>query len=209
MKGLAWSGAITALLITAAPWPAAAQSEDKIVLKSDGHTAEIPVEGLKANEEAIDLARQIADSQKALSEWRSTADTSDPQVRKMVKLVTTLQGDSIEQLDTGYKTAITTSGGFPGEKKSDIQVLLGLVSGIMARAPQFQDKVFTHISTTVPDSVIHYRKYSASTNQWSTYTNGQSMDTGAYYFKVSRGPATVFQERVVVIDNPHSQQIEP
>ena len=203
---ISWS----VLLVTLGlPSTVAAQSDRNITLRGASGTVEIPVQGMARNEDAVRLATRIQASQAALVQWRRGEQLDQPGARRLNDLALKLQDRSIQDLGEGYHIVANTSGGFPSENKSEIQKLLDLCDKIFSHHAQFQDRVVTHISTSVTGATIHFHEYDSAAMGWSTYSDGEEMDIGGYYFQVSAPNTKTFQELVVVLDNPCTHQLAP
>jgi hypothetical protein len=204
---LKWSTVIPLIAVTVCS-AVGAPSDRKLVLHGATTAVEIPLQGMTRDDDSVQLAGQIQKSQVTLTNWRRGIGANDPAAQRLNDLVVKLQDDTIRDLRDGYQIASNTSGKFPDEKKSDIQKLLELCETILSHGPKFQDRVITHI-TTVPGGSLHFQAYDSTSKEWSTYSDGEIMDTGGYQFRVSGTNIKPFQEFVVIIDNPYTHSIAP
>lgn len=197
---------LVALILSAT---ASAQSGPKIVLHGSSGTVDIPLQGMARNEESVRLANRIQQSQKSLAQWRGGPQSNAPSAQRLSDIVANLQDGAIRDLGEGYQTVSRTSGKFPESKKSDIEMILDFCDKLLSPGPNFQSRVQTHISTQVPGATLHFKAYGSASDDWSTYSDGETMDIGAYYFRVSGANITSFQELVKILDNPTTHQIAP
>lgn len=200
---------LVAAALAAVPADHAAAQPDSIQLQGADGAIVIPLQGIAANQRAIQLAMRVQASQRELDAWRSTADPTDSTSVRMAALVESLQSDGIQELGAAYQLAVNSAGPLEPSSVKKVDSLLGLAGRVMARQGSFQTRVMTQISTTVEDAALHYRPYGGAVGNWSSYSGGQMMDVGGYHFRVSPKQSPRFEELLVIIDSPHAHRIAP
>jgi hypothetical protein len=188
------------------------KSSDVTLVKADGTALQIPSAGPLANPIAQGVARDITafDRQKSLPGLRGAS----PEVAEAVRqLAQESRNEAVEQLDTTYRVARSTSAGVLDTgllraARQSVDVLKQIASS--PSPPSLH--VRTEVDASSPNAVLHYclrADYRRNACAWQSYTFGATVRIGLYMFRVQSNGAVAGEEQVLVLNEPTRVTIRP
>lgn len=181
----------------------------------DGARTVVPTSGIWFSEEDVGRARAL-ESLDASIRARSL-EPKEPAVRQaMLDALRDMQRMAAEETALGIELTRSVSSGTSAVKSqrfSSADALTKWIESLLSRAPPTSDAPVTRIMGLPAGTyAYHYKtlreyKENAAGSTWKTYTNGQRMRLGLYYFRLTSPQGVEVVEEVTIWDDPTEKSI--
>jgi hypothetical protein len=210
--------ALFLLVIAPGTWGVAAMAQvagrSEITLKSsNGTKVLIPADGQPGfNETAHEAALDIGSLDREVKNPRKRS--GDRQVLlAMRQIAVDARDDAVDSLDLAYRVAGETSGVLDPQQLDSAKRNIQFAKELLNAAPPPKLYVRTVISSTITGATIHYwnaADYKMKVGTWNSYTAGDNLRIGRYFFSVHPGDGKEpFQELVLVLSDPTERTLSP
>lgn len=182
----------------------------------DGARTVVPTSGIWFAEEDVRRARAL-ESLDASIRMRSL-ESKEPAVQQaMLDALGDVQRMAAEETAQGIELTRSVSSGTSAVKSqrfSSADALTKWIESLLSRAPPTSDAPVTRIIGLPAGSYVYhyktlreYKENAAAGSTWKTYTSGQRMRLGLYYFRLTSAQGIEVVEEVTVWDDPTEKSI--
>jgi hypothetical protein len=180
--------------------------------KSNGEKVLIPANGSGFNESAHEAALGVESLDREIKNPRKRSGNREV-LQAMRQIAVDSRNDAVDSLDLAYRVAQETSGGLDSAQLDSAKRNVQFAKDLLNASPPPRLYVRTAISSTVNGATIHYwdaADYKRRVGSWSSYTRGDNLHIGRYFFRVDTGDGSgPFQELVLVLSDPTEKTLSP
>ena len=203
--------ALTALVIPAPALAQAPSNPDITLTTSSGTQVRVPSSGALADDDAQHVARDVIaiDGQLKSHKRRGKSDVATA----MREMAVDARNEAVDSLDLAYRVAQETSGPLDSTQIDSAKQNAQIANEILKAAPPARLYVRTAISSTVAGAALHYweaANYKKKVGSWSSYTAGEQLHIGRYFFRVDAvNGGEPYLELVLILSDPTEKVLSP